>query len=58
MYDVIILGGGPAGVSASLYTKRANKNVLMIYNEESGLKYAHKIDNYYGFPQGISGKDL
>lgn len=58
MYDVIILGGGPAGVSASLYTKRANKNVLMIYNEESGLKYAHKIDNYYGFENGISGEDL
>lgn len=58
MYDVIILGGGPAGVSASLYCKRANKNVLMIYNEESGLKYAHKIDNYYGFENGITGEDL
>ena len=33
MYDVVVLGGGPAGVSASLYCKRANKNVLMIYNE-------------------------
>ena len=58
MYDVIILGGGPAGVSASLYCKRANKEVLMIYNDETGLKYAHKIDNYYGFENGISGEDL
>lgn len=58
MYDVVILGGGPAGVSASLYSKRANKEVLMIYNEESGLKYAHQIDNYYGFENGISGEDL
>ena len=58
MYDVIILGGGPAGVSASLYCKRANKNVLMIYNKDSGLKYANKIDNYYGFENGISGEDL
>ena len=58
MYDVIILGGGPAGVSASLYCKRANKNVLMIYNEDSGLLKAEKIDNYYGFENGISGDEL
>ncbi len=58
MYDVIILGGGPAGVSASLYSKRANKNVLMIYSEDSGLLKAHKIDNYYGFENGISGENL
>ena len=58
MYDVIILGGGPAGVSASLYCKRANTNVLMLYSKETGLLKAHKIDNYYGFEEGISGKDL
>lgn len=58
MYDVIILGGGPAGVSASLYCRRANKSVLMIYSEDSGLMNAHKIDNYYGFENGISGDDL
>lgn len=58
MYDVIILGGGPAGVSASLYCKRANKNVLLIYSEDSGLIKAKKIDNYYGFEDGISGVDL
>lgn len=58
MYDVIILGGGPAGVSASLYCKRGNIDVLMIYDEDSGLNWAHKIDNYYGFENGISGKEL
>ena len=58
MYDTIILGGGPAGVSASLYCKRANKNVLMIYSNDSGLLKAHKIDNYYGFEDGISGEEL
>lgn len=58
MYDVIIIGGGPAGVSASLYTKRANLNTLIIYNEISDLKKADKIENYYGFEDGISGEEL
>lgn len=58
MYDVIIIGAGPAGISASLYVKRAGKNVLVLYNGESNLEKAHKIDNYYGFEDGISGKDL
>ena len=58
MYDVVILGGGPAGVSASLYCKRAGKEVLIIYSGESGLTKAHRIDNYYGFENGISGKEL
>ena len=31
MYDVVIIGAGPAGISASLYTKRANKDVLVLY---------------------------
>lgn len=58
MYDVIIIGGGPAGVSASLYSKRSNLNVFLIYNDISNLEKAVKIDNYYGFPNGISGNDL
>ena len=58
MYDVIILGAGPAGVSASLYTKRANKKTLIIYGKFSNLNKAEKIDNYYGFENGISGKEL
>ena len=58
MYDVAIIGAGPAGVSASLYAKRANLNVLIIYYGESNLEQATKIDNYYGFIDGISGADL
>ena len=58
MYDVIIVGAGPAGISASLYAKRGNLNVLVLYSGESQLEKAHMIDNYYGFPGGISGKDL
>ncbi|MBR4463780.1 MAG: NAD(P)/FAD-dependent oxidoreductase [Treponema sp.] len=57
-YDIIIIGAGPAGVSAALYIKRANLNVAVIYSGESQLEKAHKIDNYYGFPQGITGADL
>ena len=41
-YDVIIIGAGPAGVSAGLYTKRANKKTLIIYNNESSLEKATK----------------
>jgi len=57
-YDIIIIGAGPAGISASLYAKRANLNVAVIYSGESQLEKAHKIDNYYGFPDGITGPDL
>ncbi len=58
MFDVIIIGAGPAGISAALYAKRANKSVLVLYHGESQLEKAHLIDNYYGFPGGISGKQL
>lgn len=58
MYDIIIIGAGPAGISASLYSKRANKNVAVIYSGESNLEKAEKIDNYYGFENGITGKKL
>ena len=58
MYDVIIIGAGPAGISAGLYAKRANKDVLILYYGESNLEKAQLIDNYYGFENGISGKEL
>lgn len=57
-YDIIIIGAGPAGISAALYAKRANLSVLVLYHGESQLEKAHKIDNYYGFPGGIAGADL
>lgn len=58
MYDVIIIGAGPAGISASLYTVRKNLKTLIIYKEQSALEKAIKIENYYGFENGISGKEL
>ena len=57
-YDVIIIGAGPAGISASLYTVRANKKTLILYEDKSSLEKTDKIENYYGFENGINGKDL
>lgn len=58
MYDVIIVGAGPAGISASLYTVRRNLKTLIIYKEKSALEKTKKIENYYGFENGINGEDL
>ena len=58
MYDSIIIGAGPAGITAGIYIKRAGFNPLVLYSGGSNLQKAHKIDNYYGFENGISGEDL
>lgn len=56
MYDVVIIGKGPAGISASLYIKRANLKVLVIGRDEGALKKAKRIENYYGIVG--SGEDI
>lgn len=58
MYDVIIIGRGPAGLSASLYTVRANLKTLIIGKYESRLLKAEKIDNYFGFSSSVAGEQL
>ena len=58
MYDVIIIGAGPAGISAGLYSKRAGLNVLIFYTGESNIEKATHINNYYGFIDEINGKEL
>lgn len=58
MYDTIIIGSGPAGITASLYIVRANFKVLVISANESKLDKAEKVENYYGFANPISGKEL
>ncbi len=58
MYDVIIVGAGPAGISASLYTTRRNLKTLIIYKEKSALEKSTKIENYYGFENAIKGEEL
>ncbi len=58
IYDVIIIGSGPAGISASLYTKRANLKTLIISKGESTLEKVGNIENYYGLEENVNGKKL
>lgn len=58
MYDIIIIGAGPAGISASLYTLRANLNTLIIGKDGGALQQTDKIENYFGTGGVISGKEL
>jgi len=58
-YDLIIIGSGPAGLTAAIYAKRANLNVLVIEKAAFGglITHSPKIENYPGF-NSISGLDL
>ncbi len=60
MYDVIIIGGGPAGLSAGLYASRAALKTVILERGMPGGQAAttDRIDNYPGFPEGIPGPDL
>lgn len=60
MYDLVIIGSGPAGLSAAIYAKRANLHVVVIEKEYMGtgqIAESGRVDNYPGLP-GISGYDL
>ncbi len=59
MYDIIIVGGGPAGMTAAIYARRANKKVLVFEGKACGgqILNATEVDNYPGF-ESISGFDL
>jgi len=59
-YEVIIIGGGPAGLTAGLYTSRAGLKSLLVERGIFGgqIVNATMVENYPGFPQGISGAEL
>jgi thioredoxin reductase (NADPH) len=59
-YDVVIIGGGPAGLSAGIYTSRDRLGSLLIERGAVGgqIVNAERVENYPGFPEGISGFDL
>jgi len=59
-YEVIIIGGGPAGLSAGLYTSRAGLKSLLLERGILGgqIVNATLVENYPGFPEGISGFEL
>ena len=59
MHDIIIIGAGPAGLTAAIYARRANRSVLVLEKESFGgqITYSPKVENYPGFNE-ISGSEL
>ena len=60
IFDVIVLGGGPAGYTAALYCARANLKTMILEKMWPGGQMAttSQVDNYPGFNEGIDGHEL
>ncbi len=58
MKDLVIIGQGPAGISAALYAVRGGAPVAVVAKDGGALAKTELIQNYYGFENGISGKEL
>jgi len=57
MYDVAIVGGGPAGASAATFTARAGLQTVVI-DADTGMTRRAMVNNHLGFPEGVKGPDL
>lgn len=58
LLDAVVIGGGPAGLSAGIYLSRAGQETLIIDSGDSALDRTDKVDNYLGFPDGTTGEEL
>lgn len=60
IYDIVIIGGGPAGLTAGIYAARARMKTLLVEKMACGgqVLIADRIENFPGFPEGIKGPDL
>jgi thioredoxin reductase (NADPH) len=58
MWEVLVIGGGLAGLSAGLYLGRSKRRTLLVESGHSMAVWEPEVENYLGFPTGISGEEL